>query len=261
MLTINHMDNSLSSSPHIFIGVVPFNNQSVAFWILVLKNGIVPGVWSRTYVPRPKPRLSECIIMQVLWSHSKVPAIVTKHWISRARVFQPLMEIEPLVTEPVLNDTNYVPGYFRRYGCMGSSHGDCDRSLGPGGFCSLGSTTSTQGPRISLPIASSSSSSMPEYDSSVLSLYFRIPSTSCSSGKVTGIIGRFSCKHFSGSWWPLSVTWLSAVSGPLHGNDAWPTSSPSSVLIALFWGLKNWDIPPHGYKFTKENCYNVCRWM
>src|SRR6218665_2493246 len=27
---------------------------------------------------------------------------------------------------------------------MGSSHGDCDRSLGPGGFCSLGSTTSTR---------------------------------------------------------------------------------------------------------------------
>src|SRR6218665_1323189 len=46
------------------------------------------------------------------------------------------------------------PGYFRRYGCMGSSNGDCDRSLGPGGFCSLGSTTSTRGPRISLSIAS-----------------------------------------------------------------------------------------------------------
>src|SRR6218665_1704741 len=66
------------------------------------------------------------------------------------------------------------------------------RSLGPGGFCSLSSTTSPRGPRISLSIASLSSSSMPAYDSSVLSLYFRIPSMSCSSRKVTGIIGGFS---------------------------------------------------------------------
>src|SRR6218665_1446921 len=76
-------------------------------------------------------------------------------------------------------------------------HGDCDRSLGPGGFCSLGSTTSTRGPRISLPIASSSSSSTPAYDSSVLSLYFRIHLNALLFWEGRGIIGGFSCKHFS----------------------------------------------------------------
>src|SRR6218665_2607490 len=82
------------------------------------------------------------------------------------------MEIEPLVTEPVLNDTNYVPGYFEGMAAWVLHMVIVIyRSLGPGGFCSLSSTTSPRGPRISLSIASSSSSSMPAYDSSVLSLF------------------------------------------------------------------------------------------
>src|SRR6218665_110646 len=46
---------------------------------LCLRKALFLGSDPEHDVPRPKPRLSECIIMQVLWSHSKVPAIVTKH--------------------------------------------------------------------------------------------------------------------------------------------------------------------------------------